>query len=61
MPLPPQIPLQLEPPRPDRFDDFVVGPNAAVVQAVRLLPEEPGSCLFLSGPESTGKSHLLNA
>ena len=57
----PQIPLQLEPPRPDRFDAFVPGPNMAVLQAVQNLLDEPGAVLFLSGPEGTGKSHLLNA
>ena len=57
----PQIPLQLEPPRPDRFEDFVAGPNAAALEAVRPLLEETGASLFLSGPEGCGKSHLLNA
>jgi len=57
----PQIPLQLEPRRPDRFEDFVVGPNATAVAAVRHLLQEPGGILFLSGAEGCGKSHLLNA
>lgn len=57
----PQIPLQLEPPRPDRFEDFVAGPNAAALEAVRHLLEDSGASLFLSGPEGSGKSHLLNA
>ncbi|NNJ78021.1 MAG: DnaA regulatory inactivator Hda [Xanthomonadales bacterium] len=57
----PQIPLQLEPPRPDRFDEFISGPNGAAVEAVRHLLDEPGTGLFLSGPEGSGKSHLLNA
>jgi DnaA family protein len=57
----PQIPLQLEPGRPDRLEDFVPGPNQHVVLATRQLLDEPGSCLFLTGPEGTGKSHLLNA
>ena len=56
-----QIPLPLEPPRPDRFQDFVVGSNEAALAAVRQLLNEPGACLFLSGPEGSGKSHLLNA
>lgn len=58
---PRQIPLQLEAPRPDRLDQFVVGPNAAAVGAVRQLLDEPGGVLFLSGPDGCGKSHLLNA
>ena len=57
----PQIPLQLEPHRPDRFEDFVVGPNGTVLAAVRQLLEEPGGVLYLSGPAGCGKSHLLNA
>ena len=57
----PQIPLQLEPRRPDRFEDFVVGPNAIALGAVQHLLDEPGGVLFLSGPEGSGKSHLLNA
>ena len=57
----PQIPLQLEPPRPDRFEDFVAGPNGSVLEAVRHLPDEAGASLFLSGPQGSGKSHLLNA
>jgi len=56
-----QIPLQLEPRRPDRFEDFIAGPNAIALDAVRHLLEEPGGVLFLSGPRGSGKSHLLNA
>lgn len=57
----PQIPLQLEPRRPDRFEDFVAGPNAIVLSAVTQLLDEPGGSLYLSGPDGSGKSHLLNA
>lgn len=57
----PQIPLQLEPRRPDRLEEFVAGPNGNALAAVRQLLEEPGGILFLSGPEGSGKSHLLNA
>lgn len=57
----PQIPLQLEPRRPDRFDDFFAGPNEHTLAAVRQLLDEPGASLFLSGPDGSGKSHLLNA
>lgn len=57
----PQIPLQLEPARPDRFADFIPGPNDAALQATRLLLDDPGGSLFLSGPKGSGKSHLLNA
>ena len=55
----PQIPLPLEPPRPDRFEDFVPGPNAAALEAAQHLLGEESSCLYLSGPAGSGKSHLL--
>lgn len=57
----PQIPLALEPPRLSRLEDFVPGPNAAVLEALQALVAEPGSSLFLHGREGRGKSHLLNA
>ncbi len=57
----PQIPLQLEPGRADHLDDFVPGPNQNILLAIRRLLDEPGAGLFLSGPEGSGKSHLLNA
>jgi len=57
----PQIPLQLEPRRNGRFEDFVAGPNTAVVEAVRSLGGEGGAMLFLHGPAGSGKTHLLNA
>ena len=57
----PQIPLQLEPRRPDRFDEFVAGPNENALAAVRQLLDETGGSLFLAGPRGSGKSHLLNA
>jgi DnaA family protein len=57
----PQILLDLDPRRPDRFEDFVPGPNAGALLAVRGLLEEPGQGIFLFGPQGSGKSHLLNA
>ena len=57
----PQIPLQLMPRRDSRFEDFVTGPNKAVVEALKHMPEEPGSHIFLFGEEGSGKTHLLNA
>jgi len=57
----PQIPLQLEPRRNSRFDDFVAGPNGATVDAVRSLVDANDASLFLHGPEGSGKTHLLNA
>jgi DnaA family protein len=57
----PQLPLQLEPRRPDRLEEFIAGPNENTLAAVKHLLDEPGGVLFLSGPEGSGKSHLLNA
>lgn len=57
----PQIPLPLEPRQPDRFENFIAGPNESVLLAVRQLLDEPGSSLFLSGKQGSGKSHILNA
>ncbi len=57
----PQIPLQLMPRRDNRFDNFVSGPNSAVVAALRNMADEPGSNIFLFGGEGSGKTHLLNA
>lgn len=57
----PQIPLPLEPRRPGELDDFVSGPNAPVLGAVREVAEEADRSLFLAGPAGSGKTHLLNA
>jgi len=57
----PQIPLQLQPSRPEHFDDFVEGPNRAIVEALKALGSQHGGSLFVHGLPSTGKTHLLNA
>ena len=57
----PQMPLPLEPRRPDRLEDFVAGANQGALAALRHLLDEPGGILYLSGPPGAGKSHLLNA
>lgn len=56
----PQLPLSLVPPRRRRFDNFVAGPNAALVEALRHGVRE-GQWLFLRGPAGSGKSHLAEA
>lgn len=56
-----QLPLKLAPLREDRLDDFVVGPNAAVLAAIYHLLDETAASLFLEGTPGSGKSHLLNA
>ncbi len=57
----PQIPLPLTPQRDSRFEDFVAGPNRALVEVLKHMPDEPGSHIFIHGDEGSGKSHLLNA
>ncbi len=57
----PQIPLPLTPRRDSRLEDFIAGPNAAVIEALKQLLEEPGSNVFLHGEEGSGKTYLLNA
>ena len=47
--------------RDSRFENFVSGPNHAVVNALKHMPDEPGSNIFLYGGEGSGKTHLLNA
>lgn len=56
-----QIPLQLIPRRDGRFEDFVAGPNIAVLQALKHVPQEGAVNIFLSGDPGSGKTHLLNA
>jgi len=57
----PQIPLQLMPRRGNRFDDYIAGPNQAVVRALQHVADDPGAHVFLSGGQGSGKTHLLNA
>ena len=55
-----QIPLALKPPRRPRFDNFIAGPNQAVVDTL-ANGLEPGQWYFLAGPPGSGRSHLLSA
>jgi len=57
----PQIPLPLMPRRDSRFDNFVTGPNVAIVESIKQMTTEPGSHVFLYGDKGSGKTHLLNA
>ena len=61
MPLSPQILLPLENRPDDRFENYVAGQNHNVVLALQELAEAPEGCVFISGPQGSGKSHLLNA
>ena len=56
-----QILLPLEDRRPDRFQDFIAGPNQPVVSALQELIDCSEGSLFIRGTEGSGKSHLLNA
>lgn len=61
MPASPQFLLPLENRRADRFENYVAGPNAPVVAALRELLDAGGGWAFVRGGEGTGKTHLLNA
>ncbi len=55
-----QIPLALKPPRRPGFENFIAGPNKAVVSTLeRGL--EAGGWYFLGGPAGSGRTHLLAA
>jgi DnaA family protein len=49
------------PRRVSRFDNFVTGPNVAIVESIKQMANEPGSHIFLYGENGSGKTHLLNA
>lgn len=55
-----QLPLALKPPRRPRFDNFVAGPNRAVL-ATLSQGVEPGGWYVLVGPSGSGRSHLVSA
>lgn len=60
-----QLVLDLGPPPPPTFDAFVVGENREALDAARALAD-PGRgagarFLYLWGPASSGRSHLLRA
>jgi len=61
MPVSSQMPLPLEPRRVASLADFVAGPNGAVRAAVGQVAREADQSLLISGPASSGKTHLLNA
>jgi DnaA family protein len=45
-----------------RLDNFVPGPNAGCVAALRaVVTGESGGHVYLTGPEGSGKTHLLHA
>lgn len=56
-----QLPLALRYPPDQRFDTFVAAPPGAVEQLSALAAGSAGDWLYLSGPPSSGKSHLVMA
>lgn len=56
----PQLPLALTPPRRRRFDNFVSGPNGALVDSLKHALDRRG-WVYLSGPAGSGRTHLAMA
>lgn len=54
-----QLLLDILPPSAPTLDNFVPGPNAAAVQALRQCG--PGRAIYVWGAPGAGKSHLLQA
>jgi DnaA-homolog protein len=58
----PQLPLGLRLQDNARFENFHAGPNAELVRVLRQCAAGDGEpCLYVWGPQGTGKSHLLQA
>lgn len=57
--MPRQLILDLLPPPPPTLDNFVVGSNAAALDALRQW--QPGRAIYLWGTPGSGRSHLLRA
>lgn len=58
-----QLTFELARPPAPTFENFVPGPNAEAVDAVRRIAEQRGSdaCIVVWGAAGAGKSHLLQA
>lgn len=54
-----QLPLALRWPAQQRFETFLAGSNAPLLELLR--GESTNEAVFLSGPQSSGKTHLLIA
>jgi DnaA-homolog protein len=56
-----QLPLALALPTHARFETYVSGTNRAVVEHVRAVALGAPDVLWITGPEASGKTHLLQA
>jgi len=57
--MPRQLILDLLPPPPPTLDNFVIGNNAAAVDALHQW--QPGRAIYLWGTPGSGRTHLLRA
>lgn len=59
---PPQLPLELSLQAGGRFEDFVAADNETPVAMLRALADgQADPFTYLTGPQGTGKTHLLHA
>jgi DnaA family protein len=56
-----QFVLDLAPPAEPDFDNFVAGPNAEALAAVKALAAGEESIVYLWGEAGSGRTHLLRA
>jgi DnaA-homolog protein len=58
-----QLPLEISPPAPPSFDNFLPGGNAEALAGIRALAEGrlAEAIVYVWGESGSGKSHLLNA
>ena len=56
-----QFVLDLAPPAEPEFGNFVAGPNAEALAAVKALASGKESSLYLWGESGSGRTHLLRA
>ena len=58
-----QLPLDIFPPEPPAFENYIAGANAEALAAVRALAAGTlrESTVYLWGPPGSGRSHLLGA
>lgn len=58
-----QLLLELVPPEPPTFDNYLPGPNSEVVAALahRIGQQRGEALIYLWGPGASGKTHLLAA